>query len=140
MKNTKDQTRLWLLGIIALLVISTFVLWATTTYKKGSSISSAGPAVIAIIILVFAIVMIKRRYASIKKGMPLEDERSKRIMVVAGYYAFLLSIWFLLALAWASDGLIQFRDPGQALGAGIGGMAVIFALSWLSVNFLGKTE
>jgi peptidoglycan/LPS O-acetylase OafA/YrhL len=136
----REKIKEWLLTIVALLVISTIILWAAFAYKKGGSVTSVGPSVIAIIILFFAVVMIKKRYTSLKKGLPAEDERSRKVMIIAGYYTFLISLWFLLALAWASDELIKFRYPSQALGAGIGGMAVIFALSWLGVNFLGKTE
>ncbi|MFH1522706.1 MAG: hypothetical protein ABIE43_02695 [Patescibacteria group bacterium] len=63
----------------------------------------------------------------------MHDERSKKIMVLAGYKAFLISIWWLLILSYVTDefNLIEFRDTSQALGMGILGMAIIFGICWL---------
>ena len=70
----------------------------------------------------------------LKKGLPVEDERSKKVMNVACAKAYLISIWFLLILSWMSDEIIQFRDVQQALGGGILGMAVILGLCWVYYN------
>jgi len=60
-------------------------------------------------------------------------------MTKAGYYTFLISIYWLLAISWASDKM-PFRDASQAINLGILGIAVIFGLAWLFVNKWGKLE
>ncbi len=136
--QNKDKLRVWTAGIVALLVVCTLILFAVTIIRNGNLVVGAISIVIAIILLVFAVSILKRQYNAVKKGFPYQDERSKKIMVLAGYYTFLISIWYLLILGWASESLIQFRDPSQALGIGILGMAIIFGLCWLWVSKKGK--
>jgi len=135
--NQNDKIRVWALGITVLLVVSTLILFSVTIYRKGNAATSFGSGIIAAVILIFAIVVWKRQYTSVKKGFPVQDERSRQIQVLAGYYTFLISIWYLLVLSWASDDLIQFRDPAQALGIGILGMAIIFGVCWIWVSRKG---
>lgn len=139
-ENKKDKIRVGLVGIVALLVISTLVILSITVFREGNIGVGIGSIIIAVVILVFAMSILKRQYTAVKKGFPYQDERSKKIMVLAGYYTFLISIWYLLILSWASESIIQFRDVSQALGMGILGMAIIFGLSWLWVSRKGDVE
>jgi uncharacterized membrane protein len=134
----KDKKRVLLIGVGALLFVSTLVLFAMTSIKIGNVIIGAGSIIIAVVVAIFAAFIITRKYDSVKKGFPLEDERTKNIMQLAGYRAFLVSIYWLLALSWLSDDWITFRDPSQALGMGILGMAIIFGLSWLYTSARGE--
>ena len=130
MKN--EKLRLILLGVVLLLLISTFVLFSITILKKGQTTIGYGSIIIAAVILIFGVVFIKKNYREITKGHPLHDERSKKIMVNAGNKAFLISIWWILIIGWASSNeWVHFRDVSQATGVGILGMAIIFGLCWL---------
>ena len=139
-KNNKDKSKILAVAITVLLLISTLIIFSVTIRRQGNTSIGIGSIIIAATILIFAIFFIKRRYTSVKKGFPAEDERSRKVMLLAGYKTFLISIWYLLILAWASDEYIKFRDPSQALGMGILGMAIIFGLCWLWVNKSGKVE
>jgi hypothetical protein len=129
-----DKLRVVLVGVIAGLVILTILLWSVVSLQKGDAFQGVFILAIAIIILVIAAVYLKRTYGSVKKGLPVEDERSKKVMTNALAKAYLISLYWLLAIGWASDNIIAFRDVSQAIGAGIAGMVVIFGLCYLYVN------
>ena len=139
-KNTQDKLRVWSVGIVALLVISTLILFSITIFKKGNTLVAISSVIIAVVILIFAISFLKRQYSAVKKGFPFHDERSNKVMMLAGYKAFLISIWWILAIGWMSEGWINFRDPSQATGMGIIGMAIIFGLCWLYYNRKGDLK
>ena len=126
----KDKERTILMGVVSALVILTSLLWFGTVLSKGEIGNALFLAVPAVIIVIFAVGVFLRNYRSVKGGFPIEDERSKRVMEKAMAKAYLISIYLLLAIGWASDDLIQFRDASQATGAGIMGMAIAFALCW----------
>ena len=69
-----------------------------------------------------------------KDGFPLQDERSKKVMEKASSKAFYISLYFLLAIGFLSDDVIQFRDVSQATSLAVGGMAVLFAICWFFYN------
>ena len=140
-QKIQDKTKILGIGITILLVVSSLVIWGIVSIKQGNSKIGFAPMIIAAIIFIFGIVFIKRQYSSVKKGEPYEDERSKKVLVLAGYYAFLVSLWYILILGWgSSNGWFQFEDVSQATGIGVIGMAVIFGISWLWVNLKGKVD
>ncbi|MFC1741142.1 hypothetical protein ACFL3V_01245 [Nanoarchaeota archaeon] len=135
--NPKEQDKIKILtvGILALLLFSTFVLFAITVFRKGQITESAVALIIGVIVLVALIIFLKKRYTDVKKGFPAHDERSNKVMTLAGSKAFLISVWWILIIGWASsNGWVQFRDVSQATGTGILGMAVIFGLCWAYYN------
>jgi len=131
MKKNQDKNKLVMIGVVVLLVVLTLGAWAITSNKHGQ----VGIPIVAIIIGIFAIVItamyIRNRFSDAEKGMPIVDERGKKVMLVAAAKAYILSIWFLLILSFLSDEVIHFRDPSQALGAGIIGMALLLGITWL---------
>ena len=132
-----DKKRVVLMGVVSALVIMSSLLWFGTVLGKGEMGNALLVAVPAIIIVIFAIGVFLRGYKSLKGGFPVEDERSKRVMEKAMAKAYLISIYLLLAISFASDSMIEFRDVSQAMGAGIIGMAMAFALCWLYYNWRG---
>jgi uncharacterized membrane protein len=129
-----DKLRVVLVGVIAGLVVLTMLLWSFVSLNKGDTLHGVFVMAIAIIILAIAVISLKRTYGSVKKGLPAEDERSKKVMTNALAKAYLISLFWLLAIGWASDNIIAFRDVSQAIGAGIAGMAVISGLCYLYVS------
>jgi hypothetical protein len=129
----KDKSKVILMGIVTLLLVIGFFSWALPVFMQGDKIQGLGIALIGIIILVYAIFNFKRMYLDVKKGYPIQDERSQKVLMIAFAKAFLFSIWWLLILSFISEN-INFRDPGQALNIGIFGMAVLFGLCFLWYN------
>lgn len=121
-----------MIGVITALVVITFGIYAYSSMRAGGNI---GVPIVAVIVGIFAIVAtfmyLRNRFSEAERGMPLRDERSNKVMLIAGSKTFIISIWLLLILSFLSNDMIAFEDAGQALNIGIAGMAVIFGLSWL---------
>ena len=130
--NTKrtEKLRLMAIAIVGLLVIATGTLYSYTAFKNGDIAGGLLGAIIAIIILVFAILVYKRGNTDLKNGFPIKDERSQRVLEKASSRAFYVSLYLLLAVGFVSDSLINFRDVSQATGLTVGGMALLFAAFW----------
>jgi uncharacterized membrane protein len=135
-KESSDKTMVYSKLIVGILLSITLVLYAITAgIKRGNFLGTSFLIVIALTIMVFFFGYIRRELKSVKEGFPVEDERSNKVRTLAGYKAFLISIYWILIIGWASSNeWIQFRDVSQATGAGILGMAVIFGLCWLYYN------
>jgi uncharacterized membrane protein len=135
-KQSTDKTMVYSKLIVGILLSITFVLFAITAgIKRGNFLGASLIIVIALTIVVFFFGYTKRELKSVKEGFPVEDERSNKVRTLAGYKAFLISIYWILLIGWASSNeWIQFRDVSQASGAGILGMAIIFGLCWLYYN------
>ena len=140
------KTRLTLIGVIGVLVITTFGLLAVTLLMKGNVLYAAPAIICAVVLAVFGGKRLKDEYDRVKKGFPVEDERSAKVRTNAMAWAFLAGIWWLLALGWydnlATDayGLSPFRDPSQATGMGILGMAIFFGIFWIYFNWKGDLK
>ena len=120
--------------VISLFVIATGTAFSLMRFTKGDVAGGVGGALIAIIILVFAISVFRRGYGDVKKGFPLRDERCKKVIEKASSMAFYVTIYMLLAIGWLSEDIIHFRDVSQATGLAIGIMAILFAVFWAYYN------
>ncbi|MCF8379255.1 MAG: hypothetical protein K9H49_06745 [Bacteroidales bacterium] len=90
--------------------------------------------ILAILIL-FAILTIISRIGSIKSGLTVEDELSKKLVKTAASrsYYFSLYLW-LLIMYLDSESVIE---TDSIIGAGILGMAILFGLHWVILKFVG---
>ena len=78
----------------------------------------------ALTLAVSAAFVIRDRMKSVKRGLPAEDEMSKRGIEKAGYYSYLASVYIALGIGFFSDDL-QIT-VSQATGAIILFSAIIF--------------
>ena len=130
----KDKIRMIAIIIVSLFVIATGALFSLKSFTKGNIAGGILGIVIAIIILVFAISVFRRGYGDVKKGFPLRDERSRKVIEKASSLAFYVTIYMLLAIGFLSEDIIHFRDVSQATGLAIGIMAILFAVFWAYYN------
>jgi peptidoglycan/LPS O-acetylase OafA/YrhL len=131
----KSNLRTILVVILAVLVVVTFILWITNS-EKSFDFGSILMFVIPVVILVYAVLLIRKRWVDAREQMPAEDELSKSIRLKSGYTSFQISLFL-----WLVIGSIEDRvdlEGHTIIGAGIMGMAIIFALSWLYHRFIGK--
>ena len=63
-------------------------------------------------IALVALLLALRAMRELRSGMPLDDERSRAMKARAGYYAFYVSMYTTLALAFV---FVLFEDEGLAL-------------------------
>ncbi len=59
-KGSINDKRVWLAGIIVILLVSTITLFAVTVYRKGNVIQAVGSIIVTVTILVFAVLILKR--------------------------------------------------------------------------------
>lgn len=128
----KDKMRVFLAAIMTLLVILTVLFFAGILVIKGKITETILPVGILLLLVVFMIPFVKRRYFDVKQGYPYEDERSRKILMKSSAQAFTLSIWWMLALMWYADSGALI--PRHVAAAGIVGMALLFGLCYLYYN------
>jgi peptidoglycan/LPS O-acetylase OafA/YrhL len=86
------------------------------------------------LVLIFALYLAFRRLRDVKQNLPADDELSKSIMRRTGATSYYVSlyVWLVLMMFEARIDL----ERSSLIGAGILGMAVVFALSWLYHRFI----
>ena len=139
MKKRSDSSKKMVYSklILGILVSLTFIVWAIGSAKNNKMISAIFLVIIALTIVILFVIYASRELKSVRKGLPVEDERSKKILRLAFAKAYLLSLYLILAIGWLSDEYIRFRDVSQATGAIILGMAILFGLCWIYYNNRG---
>ena len=120
--------------IVSALVLITTGIWYFNS-KAVNSLADSSPFLILLLIVGLAAYIGYRRVLSIKRGEPAEDELSKKIMVRTSSFSYFISLYWWLILMYFCDRISW--ENHTLIGAGIFGMAVIFALSWLFFNFWG---
>lgn len=120
--------------IIAGLVLLTSGLWFFTSYSDLNKTDVLHYAII-ILLVVFALFVGIQRLRNAKRGEPVEDELSKKILLKTAALSYYISLYIWVFLIFIKD-RIEF-DTEQLLGTGILAMAVTFAISWLFMNFRG---
>ncbi|MBN2454532.1 hypothetical protein JXB11_03220 [Candidatus Woesearchaeota archaeon] len=128
----KDQkTKIWLMTILGIAVGLGVLLTGVISYQEGNPLMSAIAIIAGAGSIIWAISYARKSSRDEKKGLPLTDERSNRVVMFAFGKAFVFSIWWLLVLGFLSENTIQFRDVSQATSTAILGMVVIAGLCWL---------
>ncbi|MFC1594951.1 DUF2178 domain-containing protein [Patescibacteria group bacterium] len=139
-----DKKRLIVMAIVTILLLATVSLYgfqvvSNREINPGSIIAFAIP----ILAVIFMIFFITRRYRDIKYGMPLEDERSRKVMTNAAAKAFYISLYWLLVISWFESSFanmfgVEHLDAGQTAGGSIAGMAIAWFACWLYYNRKGQ--
>ena len=140
----KDQKRLLLIG----LTVVTLALGVLVFYLVGSQIEGELGvkdvwAILIPTILVLSMVMfIVKNYRSLKSGLPLEDERSKKVIDKAASRAFYFTMYWLLFISIMEKPIADLvfhvpestLDAGRVVGGGIFGMTIAFFVLWMYYN------
>jgi peptidoglycan/LPS O-acetylase OafA/YrhL len=120
--------------VVAALVLITAFLWIFSGSGKVDPMEYVNLAVISMVVI-FALFIGYKRYRSIRRGEPAEDELSKKVMQKTSSLSYYISLYLWLAIMYFSDRLDY--ETHTIIGAGILGMAVTFAICWLVINFTG---
>ena len=123
-----------LVFIIAGLVLASTGMWFVTSNAQGKPFEWGGFAVI-LLLIAFAVFIGVRRLSSERRGEPVEDELSKKVLQKTAALSYYISLYLWVAMLYIKDRVTL--DTEELLGAGILGMAVIFAVSWLFFHFKG---
>jgi hypothetical protein len=133
-EKSRDKMGIVLGVMITLAVIVTMGLYVMSA---GFDIGSLSTSFIVIIIVGLAAFVIFDRAKSVKRGLPAQDELSKKTMQKAGYYAWMVTIYLALAASYLSD---EYGIIGRHVGfIIIVGSALIFFAFYFWFSWRGDS-
>ena len=133
----KDIRKAVFLAVLSVSVLTSMVYWliksgATMNLKESSMI------IIQLVVVVFAIFFAFRRLKSVKQNLPAEDEMSKGILRKGAASSYYVSLYMWLAFMFFEEHIDLERST--LIGAGILGMALIYALSWVYHTYIRRSH
>jgi len=141
----KDKKKLVLIAIATVTLLMGVVAGGYMDIStNGPGAKGLLPYAVPLILVVFMVLFITRRYKDIKSGMPLEDERSKQVMTKAAAAAFQASLYWLLAISVFEPFFAKILfaaktlDASQTVGGAVTGMAIFFFVSLIYYDKKGK--
>jgi len=120
--------------IVAGLVLISMGLWFFSSVKEFNMMDLFHFGVITLIVG-FAVFVGLKRLRSEKRGEPVEDELSKKILQKTAAISYYISLYIWVFLIFLKD-RVKFETE-ELLGTGILAMAVTFGITWLILNFKG---
>ena len=130
-------------AVLAVLVVGTIALWIFNTERSSDTkLSLNGSSLlmmaVALVILVYGALAILKGIRDAKNKLPAQDELSKKILLRGAATSFYVSLYLWLAIMFFEERIELERS--SLIGAGILGMAIIFAVSWLYHRFISKAH
>jgi peptidoglycan/LPS O-acetylase OafA/YrhL len=120
--------------ITASVVLIATGVWISSTSEDFKPFDMLNFCVL-ILIVSLAVLFGYRRYSSVRRGEPLEDELSKKIIQKTASLSYYISLYLWLALMYFSDKMNY--ETHTIIGAGMFGMALTFVICWLLFKFTG---
>lgn len=115
---------------VSLSVIVGIIYFATTLYLQGN-ILAATFLTSAMVVLIWKLtIFLRKNYNDLKLGMPIRDERTRKVRMYAAGYAYFISLYIWLILLMSH----KYLDYDDALILGLLSMALSFGLCWFLVN------
>lgn len=134
-KKELYRTTAALITITGALVILAGVLWVNG-YTVGVLSRFQVATACAIFMGVFTVMYVRKMYKDLKRGEPLEDERSHKIkMYAAGYTFFSAPLWFVVMLF-----IKDYVTNEQVIGFSLVGLWVIFGGWWVLLSKRGDVH
>ena len=142
----KDKKKLLLTkigGVILVAAIITFLGYVFVfEASEGLSLMSLFWLLVpAILIIAILILFLKRLSTGLKKGLPLDDEMSKRIKDRAGYLTLMISIWFMIGLMFYYNFMEELGLPAKlarhVVVIAMMFMLVVFGIVWFTLSRRG---
>jgi NADH:ubiquinone oxidoreductase subunit 6 (subunit J) len=123
--------------VLAVAVIASFVVWLVNPNVEFNTQELL--MILGLVLVVgFALFLALRRLRSVKENLPAEDELSKNIKKQGAATSYYISIYLWLVIMYLSDK--TKLECHSLIGAGIMGMAVIWALSWIYHRYIRKSH
>ena len=132
-----------LTAVLAVLVVGTIALWIINSERSSdTSLSLNGSTIlmmsVAVVILVYGVLVILKGFRDARNKLPSRDELSRKILLRGAATSYYVSIYLWLAIMFFEERIEVERS--SLIGAGILGMAIVFALSWLYHRFISKAH
>lgn len=120
------------IAITLIIIIGVLVLVTTDTISKNDLLQSS---FVLIIVAGFGLLVVFRRFKSIRIDEPTDDELSNLILQKSSSLSFYISLYLWLIISYFS-GKINI-EVEELIGYGIIGMAIIFAGIWSFLKIKG---
>ena len=120
-------------GITVLVVISVlFYLLGSPSFKLSDIVMM----IIPILIAIGALVIVLDRIKSMRAGLPVEDERAKKLHWKAGAYTYYATIWLAVGTMWYNIILTDILGfPELTAGQVVAVIVVVSAVFWFMFQF-----
>jgi len=122
------RTKLFFLLFIASGILLGAGIWTYSSMVESVTTTDILMFGVLIIVVAFAIFIGLSRLQSEKRGQPSEDEMSKLIVQKTAATSYYVSLYLWIALLFFYGH--RNSETETAIGVGVVGMSVIFALSW----------
>lgn len=115
---------------VSISVVAGILYFASTLYLQGNNLVATFLMLIMVVLVWKLSVFLRKYYDDLKLGMPVRDERTRKVRMYAAGYAYFISlyIWLILLI------FHKYLDYDDALILGLLGMALSFSLSWYLVS------
>ena len=127
------------IGVAASFGVAALVIIGVLFYLLGSpslEVSDILMVIIPILLAIGALVIVWDRIKSMRAGLPVEDERAKKLHWKAGAYTYYATIWLALGTMWYN---IIFADrlgfPELTAGQVVAVIILISAVFWFMFQF-----
>lgn len=136
MKHWQTRKAIFL-AVLAVAVLVTMIFWFV---RSGASLNlkTSSLMIIQFVVIGFALVVAFRRLKSVKQKLPAEDEMSKGILRRGAATSYYVSLYMWLAFMFFEERIDLERST--LIGAGILGMALIYALSWVYHSYIRRSH
>jgi ABC-type branched-subunit amino acid transport system permease subunit len=126
-----------IIAVLAVLVTATMVVWILN-FESRISGKAIAMGSIQLVVLVFAVLVVYKRWTAAKNKLPAEDEMSKSILRRGAATSYYVSLYMWIAFMYFEERIEMERST--LIGAGIMGMAIIYALSWVYHSYIRKSH
>lgn len=139
----KDKFRITLMTIVVGLLLATSLLYGVGIIAKDDiNLGNSIAFIIPIIAVLFMVFFIRSRFRDVKAGIPLEDERSRKVMTQTAATTFYVSFYWMLFISFFESTFakmfgMEYLDAGQTVGGAIAGMTIFFIIFWFYYNKKG---
>ncbi len=135
--KTNDFRKTILLITTSCGVLAGVFVWLRSS-EKVINPSEVGMIGAVVLMVGFALFLGFRRLRSLKENLPAEDEMSKKILRRGAATSYYVSMYMWLAFMFFEERINLERST--LIGAGILGMAVIYALSWIYHMYIKRSN
>jgi peptidoglycan/LPS O-acetylase OafA/YrhL len=133
--NRKEYRKAVFIICLTLGVLGGVVVWIRSPDKE-INLTEVGTVAGVILVVGFALFLAFRRLRSVKENLPAEDEMSKKLLRRSAATSYYLSIYLWLGLMMLADKVDL--ETHSWIGAGILGMAILYALSWIYHRYFSR--
>jgi peptidoglycan/LPS O-acetylase OafA/YrhL len=129
------KAKVYLIFVIAGSLTIMAGIWAYYSIQGSFVLTDLFQFLIIGLLIIFALFLGIRRISSERRGLPAEDELSKKVIQKAAGTAYYISLYMWLVISYLADSRELANHTW--IGIGIVCMAILFAGSWLYHNYNG---